>query len=86
MPQNSSVSAEIVQESHANPEKPSANNIGKVIAIGKWPKLRNGMALMPEFGVGSKVLFNPWRGTKMQRGIGEQYRMVRNEDVLAVLS
>lgn len=85
LPPDLTLSAEIVQESHANPEKPAKNHIGIVRAIGPWPKTRSGLIQMPEFGIGAKVVFNPFRGTAMQRGIGEHLRMVRNDDVLAVL-
>lgn len=84
LPPDASLSPEVVQEQSRNPEKPSKNNIGIVREIGPWPKLRNGMARMPEYGLGARVLFNPWRGTAMQRNIGERFRMVRQEDVLAI--
>lgn len=79
------LSADEVQERSRNPEKPAAMT-GIVRAIGPWPKLENGMALMPEFGVGAKVLFNQFRGVAMQRHLGQRLRMVRNTDVLAVLT
>lgn len=79
------LSAEQVQEASRDPQKPVAM-AGVVRAIGPWPKLRNGMVLMPEFGVGARVLLNPWRGQEMRRGLGERLRLVRSEDVLAILS
>ena len=79
------LSADIVQEQARNPEKPSKDNIGVVKAIGAWPKTRKGLLKMPEFGIGSKVLFNPWKGLAMQRGAGK-LQMLRQEDVLAVLT
>lgn len=86
LPQDLSTPPEIVQESHRNPQKPSKNQVGIVREIGNWPKLANGMALMPEFGKGAKVVFNPWRGTTMQRGISERFKMVSQDDILAVLT
>lgn len=79
------LSADEQQEASKNPEKPARNNIGIVRAIGPWPKLKNGLALLPEFGVGAKVVFNSYRGVEMQQRVGQRLRMMRNEDVLAVL-
>lgn len=59
---------------------------GVVKAIGPWPKLANGMALMPEFGVGARVVIGPHAGLDMTRGVGERLKMVRNDQVLAVLT
>lgn len=59
---------------------------GVVKAIGPWPKLPSGMALMPEFGVGARVVIGPHAGLDLQRGIGERLKMVRNDQVLAVLT
>jgi co-chaperonin GroES (HSP10) len=59
---------------------------GIVRAIGAWPKIKNGMALLPEFGIGARVLIRAMSGIEMCRGIGERLKMVRTEDVLAVLS
>lgn len=58
---------------------------GIVKAIGAWPKLSNGMALMPEFGVGARVIIGPHAGLEMHRGIGERLKMVNQSSVLAVL-
>ena len=78
------LSPEIVQEQSHNPEKPAKNNVGIVRAIGDWPQTRQGLLRMPEYGIGSKVIFNPWRGVAMQRSVGEKFRMVKQSDVLAV--
>ena len=59
---------------------------GVVKAIGPWPKLANGFALMPEFGVGARVVIGRGAGLDLQRGIGERLKMVRNEQVLAILT
>ena len=85
LPEDRTLSPEIVQEQSRNPEKPAKNNVGVVRAVGSWPKTRNGLLKMPEYGVGAKVLFNPWRGTPMERGVSERLRMVKQEDVIAVL-
>lgn len=68
-----------------HPEKP-AGVIGIVRALGSWPKLRNGMMAMPEYGKGARVVLRPEVGLQMQRHFGERFRMVRQEDVLAVLT
>lgn len=85
LPQNVPVSADIVQESHSDPEKPAKNNLGIVRSIGAWPKLPCGLALLPEFRVGQRVYFNPFRG-KSLRSNGRMMRLIRQEDVLAVVS
>lgn len=59
---------------------------GLVKAIGPWPKLSNGMMLMPEFGVGARVVIGRGAGLDLQRGIGERLKMVRNDQVLAVMT
>lgn len=59
---------------------------GVVKAIGPWPKLANGMMAMPEFGVGARVVISLNAGLEMHRGIGERLKMVRNDQVLAVLT
>lgn len=85
LPNGLPVPPEVEQENSHNPDKPAKNNIGRVVAVGAWPKTRKGLLKMPEFGPGQRVLFNPWRGTPMERGIGERFRMVRQSDVMAVL-
>lgn len=77
-------SPEEVQASHRRPEPPPPWQ-GIVRAIGDWPKLRNGMLAMPEYGIGARVVVRHNAGVQMQRGIGEKFRMVRQEEVLAVL-
>lgn len=78
------LSADEVQERHRNPEKPHALT-AIVHAIGEWPRLPNGMALLPEFGVGAKVLVSPHRGQQMAYD-QRKLRMVALGDVLAVLT
>lgn len=59
---------------------------GVVKAIGSWPKTRSGLARMPEFGIGARVIVGPNAGLDMRRGIGERMRMVHQSQVLAVLT
>lgn len=77
-------SPEEVAESHMNPEKPPPIQ-GIVREIGPWPKLKNGMALLPEYGRGAMVLVKFNSGVAMQRNIGERLRMVNQKDIIAVL-
>lgn len=78
-------SADEVQATHRKPEKPPPLQ-GIVAAIGYWPKLRNGLSLMPEFGIGAHVIVRHNAGLQMHRGIGERFRMCLVEEVLAVIS
>ena len=84
LPGDLHLSADIVQEQARDPDKPAKNNVGVVKAIGAWPKTRKGLLKMPEYGVGNRVVFNPWRGLEMRNGSG-RLRMISQEDVLAVL-
>lgn len=72
------------QEAARNPIKPSGL-VGIVKAIGPWPKTRSGMAKMPEFGVGAKVVVNPHRGLEMKY-LGRQMKMIAQDDILAVIN
>ena len=72
------------QQSARRPEMPLGLT-GVVKAIGQWPKLANGMIVMPEFGVGARVVLSRGAGLDLQRGMGERLKMVRNDQVLAVL-
>jgi co-chaperonin GroES (HSP10) len=83
LPQHTPSPEENQQAAH----RPSAPRglTGVVKAIGAWPKLSNGMALMPEFGVGARVVIGPHAGLDMSRGNGERLKMVHQSQVLAVL-
>ena len=56
-----------------------------VIAIGPWKKTKQGFALLPEIKVGEQVLVSEYLGTKLTRNIGENLRLCRIDDVLAIL-
>jgi len=79
------LSPEAVQAGHRHPEKPKPH-IGIVREMGRWPKTRNGLAQMPQFGIGAKVIVGFNAGIQMRRDIGENFRMVLNEEVIAVLT
>ena len=83
LPQHTPSPEENQQAAH-RPSVPLAL-IGIVKALGAWPKLDNGMLEMPEFGVGTRVVIGPHAGLDMARGVGERLKMVRNDQVLAVL-
>jgi co-chaperonin GroES (HSP10) len=78
------MSPEENQEAAHRPTMPPGLT-GVVKAIGPWPKLANGFALMPEFGVGARVVIGRGAGLDLQRGIGERLKMVHQSQVLAVL-
>lgn len=76
---------EEVQERNHRPEPPPPD-IGTVLAIGPWPTLANGLKVLPPFSPGAKVLVREGSGQKLRRNIGERLKLVRTDDVLAVLS
>jgi len=59
---------------------------GIVKAMGPWKRLKNGMGMLPPFGIGATVLVSEYHGHKLNRNIGEYLRLVRSDDVLAVLT
>lgn len=67
---------------HPTPPRPLT---GTVREIGPWKKLRNGKALLPPFGVGARVLIPRYGGTDMHWDVSGRLKMVKSEDVLAVL-
>ena len=71
-------------EAARRPEPPPPVT-GIVKAVGPWPKTKQGLAMLPEFQLGDKVLVGFHAGVQMQRSIGERLRMVRFDQVLAVL-
>lgn len=80
-----SISADAVQATHRDPSPPPAIQC-LVRKIGSWPKNKNGMLEMPEFGVGSKVLVGFHSGIQMERSVGEKFKMILQRDVLAILT
>ena len=63
-------------------EKPQQ---GKVIAVGKGKKTEDGKVLPLDVKVGDKVLFGKYAGTEIKME-GEEYLMMREEDILAVIT
>lgn len=62
-------------------EKPSK---GEVMAVGNGKVLDNGETRALELKVGDKVLFGQYAGTSVKVD-GEEYLVMREEDVIAVL-
>lgn len=56
-----------------------------VMAIGPWRKTKQGFAVLPEIKLGDKVLVSEYIGVKMTRAIGENLRLCRVHDILAVI-
>lgn len=79
-----SLSPEEVEQTHRNPTPPEPWK-GIVRSIGPWPKLKNGMAVLPEYGIGARVIIGRHAGIEMERRLGERLRMVNQKDVLAVI-
>jgi chaperonin GroES len=63
-------------------EKPSK---GEVMAVGAGKVLDNGEVRALELKVGDKVLFGQYAGTTVKYE-GEEYLVMREEDVIAVLA
>lgn len=80
-------SADEVQEENHHPKPPPADE-AVVVAIGPWSTLPNGMAEMPEFGVGAHVAIGYYAGKELADPAAPQRRLklLPIRDVLAVLA
>ena len=65
-------------------DEKAAPRKGVVVAIGQWRTTKQGFSILPDFHVGQRVIVNEYLGTKLTRDIGENYRLCRIDDVLAV--
>ena len=63
-------------------EKPQE---GKVVAVGKGKMLENGTLQKPEVKEGDVVLYGKYSGTEVTAKNGEEYLIVREEDILAIV-
>jgi chaperonin GroES len=63
-------------------EKPQE---GKIIAIGKG-KYQDGKLVTLEVKVGDRVLYGKYSGTEISTKEGEEYLIMREEDVFAVVA
>ena len=78
-------SAEENQVAARAPTQPPAVT-GRVVEIGPWPKLKNGMAVLPEFGRGARVAIRPTAGVTMHWETSGRLKMLSSDDILAVLT
>lgn len=72
------------QEAAVRPTMPPGVT-GRVVEIGPWPKTRSGLARMPEFSVGARVVIGPNAGLDLQ-GLGRKLKMLDQSQVLAVIN
>ena len=70
----------IVIESNAK-EKPTT---GEVIAVGNGRILDNGQRVEPEVKVGQSVVFDKYAGSEVKYE-GEEYLVIRENDIIAVI-
>lgn len=63
-------------------EKPQE---GKVVAVGKGKILDSGSVQKPEVKEGDVVLYAKYSGTEVTKKDGEEYLIVREEDILAIV-
>jgi len=64
-------------------EKPQE---GEVLAVGKGKVLENGNVQAPEVKKGDRVLYGKYSGTEIKTKEGEDLLIMREEDVLAILT
>ncbi len=63
-------------------EKPQE---GKVVAVGKGKVKENGEIQPMEVKVGDRVLYGKYSGTEITTKDGEEYLIMREDDVLAII-
>ena len=64
-------------------EKPQE---GEVIAVGRGKVLENGSLQAPEVKKGDRVLYGKYSGTEIKTKDGEDLLIMREEDILAIIS
>ncbi len=57
---------------------------GEVVAVGEGKKTDDGKVIAPTLKVGDKVLYGKYSGTEITVD-GEEYLIMREEDVLAII-
>lgn len=85
LPDDRPLSPEFVQSTHINPEKPKGL-VAVVRSIGDWPTLKNGMLLLPEYGVNARVIVNPNVGQSLRWESGKKLKIVNQSQILAILT
>ena len=63
-------------------EKPQE---GKVIAVGEGKVLESGKVQAPAVKAGDKILYGKYSGTEINAKDGEEYIIIKEEDILAIL-
>lgn len=63
-------------------EKPQE---GEVVAVGKGKRLDDGKLVPLDVQVGDHVLFGKYSGTDAPKSIGEEYLIMREDEILGVL-
>lgn len=63
-------------------EKPQE---GKIIAVGKGKVLDSGSIQPLEVKVGDKILYGKYSGTEITTKEGEEYLIMKEEDILAIV-
>ncbi|MFH1778289.1 MAG: co-chaperone GroES [Candidatus Omnitrophota bacterium] len=63
-------------------EKPQE---AEVVAVGKGKVLDNGNVQTPEVKAGDKILFGKYSGTEITTTDGEEYLILREDDILAIV-
>ncbi len=79
------IGAEEMQFRARRPEPPPPLTC-QIVAIGPWKRLKNGMAVPPPFSPESKVLIRKGSGKDLSLGTTDKLKMVRMDDILAVIS
>src|SRR3989338_2249111 len=64
-------------------EKPQE---GKVVAVGKGKVLESGQVRPLEVKVDDRILYGKYSGTEISTKDGEEYLIIKEEDVLAVVN
>lgn len=63
-------------------EKPQE---GKVVAVGAGKVLESGKVQPPEVKVGDRILYGKYSGTEVTTKDGEEYLIIKEEDILAII-
>jgi chaperonin GroES len=58
---------------------------GEVIAVGKGRILENGTVQPLEVKVGDRVLYSKYAGTEINTKEGEEFLIIKEEDILAII-
>ena len=64
-------------------EKPQE---GKIVAVGKGKMLESGKVQESEVKVGDRVLYGKYSGTEITTEDGDEVLIMREEDILAIIS